>query len=66
MTVSTLQIGKKKFAVVPLKDFEQLRRKADLLSDQDAADVADCIRRLNDPKEKRIPWDKVKKRAGLA
>jgi hypothetical protein len=54
MTVSTLQIGKKKFAVLPLKDFEQLRRKADLLSDQDAADVADCIRRLNDPKEKRV------------
>jgi hypothetical protein len=66
MTVSTLKIGKQEYVVVPRKDFDQLRRKADLLSDEDAADVTESIRRLNDPKEKRIPWSRVKKRAERA
>jgi cytochrome c553 len=66
MTLSTLKIGKQEYVVVPRKDFERMRRKADLLSDQDATDLAESLRRLADPKEKRIPWDQVKKRAGLA
>jgi PHD/YefM family antitoxin component YafN of YafNO toxin-antitoxin module len=65
MTVSKLKIGRREYVLVSRKDFEQLRRKADLLSDEDAADVAECIKRLNDPREKRIPWDKVKHLAGL-
>ncbi|HEX3355661.1 MAG TPA: hypothetical protein VHS31_01675 [Tepidisphaeraceae bacterium] len=66
MTLATLKIGKDEYVVVSRKDFERLQRKADLLSDEDAADLEKCSRRLNDPREKRIPWDKVKKRAGLA
>ncbi len=65
MTHSTLKIGKDEYVVVARKDFERLQRKADLLSDEDAADLAESVRRLNDPREKRVPWDKVKKRAGL-
>jgi len=63
MAATTLTIGKKDYVVVPRKDYERLLRKAGLT---DEADVAESIRRLNDPKEKRIPWSHVKKRAGLA
>jgi hypothetical protein len=66
MTVSTLKIGKREFVVVPRRDFERIQRKAQMLSDEDAAEVAEALRRLNDPKETRIPWEQVKKRAGLA
>jgi hypothetical protein len=66
VTVSTLKIGKREYVVVPRKDFEQLRRKADRKAAEDSVDVAESLRRLNDPREKRVPWDQVKKRAGLA
>ncbi|HUB26645.1 MAG TPA: hypothetical protein VL992_14565 [Tepidisphaeraceae bacterium] len=62
MTFSTLKIGKQEYVVVPRKQFEQLRRKADLFSHQDAQDVAESTRRLNNPRENPIPWDQVKKR----
>lgn len=66
MTLSTLKIGRREYVVVPRRDFERIQRKAQLLSDQDAADIAESLRRLNDPKEKRVPWEQVKKHAGLA
>ena len=66
MTLSTLKIGQREFVVVPRKDFERLQRKAELLSDEDAQYLTESLRRLNDPKEKRIPWDQVKMRAGLS
>ena len=66
MRLSTFTIGRREYVVVPRKDFERMRRKADLLTDEDAADVTECLRRLSDPSEKRISWDKVKKRAGLS
>ena len=65
VTVSTLKIAGREYVVVPRKDFDRLRRKADLLSEQDANDLAESLRRLSDPAEKRIPWEQVKKRAGL-
>lgn len=66
MTLSTLRIGKQEYVVVPRKDFDRLQRKAALLSDQDAAELKESIQRLDDPREKRIPWSRVKARAGLA
>ena len=66
MRLSTFTIGRREYVIVPRKDFDRLRHKAELLPDEDAADVAECLRRLNDPREKRVSWDKVKKRAGLA
>ena len=43
-----------------------MRHKAQGVSpDADAQDVTESFRRLNDPREERIPWDQVKKRAGL-
>jgi hypothetical protein len=65
MTTATLKIGRREFVVIPRKEFEQLRRRADL-SKEDAVDVSQSVRRLNDPREKRVPWSQVKKRAGLA
>jgi hypothetical protein len=65
MTVSTLKIGSREYVLLARRDFDRLRRKAALLSDQDAADVAESLRRLHNPKEKRIPWSRVKRRSGL-
>jgi hypothetical protein len=47
VTVSTLKIGKREFVVVPRKDFERLRRKAEL-SSEDAGDVAESSRRMKE------------------
>jgi hypothetical protein len=66
MTLATLKIGRREFVVVPRRDFERLQRKADQMEHQDALDAAESTRRLSDPSEKRIPWDQVKRRAGLA
>jgi hypothetical protein len=65
MSVSKLKIGRLEYVVIPRKDFERLKRKADLLSDPDALDVAESNFRLNNPKEMRIPWARVKRRARL-
>lgn len=72
MNVANLTIGKGKYAVIPWKEYERFRkwetqskRKAGSLADEDQADVKECLRRLSDPKEKRIPWSQVKKQAGL-
>jgi hypothetical protein len=48
VTVSTLKIGKREFVVVPRKDFERLKRKAQLLGDQEAGDVAESTRRMKE------------------
>jgi hypothetical protein len=47
VTVSTLKIGKREFVVVPRKDFERLRRKAELTA-KDARDVAESSRRMKE------------------
>ncbi len=36
-----------------------------LLTAEDAEDIAISLRRMADPREKLIPWEDVKKRAGL-
>jgi hypothetical protein len=64
-SIATLKIGGREYVVMPRKDFERLRRKAELLTDEDAADIQESVRRLSDPREKRVAWEKVKKSAGL-
>jgi hypothetical protein len=62
VTVSTLKIGKREYVVVPRKEFDRLRRKAEDISEQDAGDIAEAKRREKEPS---IPLEKVRKRLGL-
>ena len=69
MTPGTLKIEGKKFRVIPEEDYQAMRsalRQQQSQAAEDRADVREATRRLNDPKETRILWSAVKKRAGLA
>ena len=71
MTIANLTIGARKYAVIPWKEYVNFQKwksgkKAGGLSGEDQADINESLRRINDPKEKRIPWNQVKKRAGLS
>jgi len=73
MTVASLKIGKREFVVIPKREYERFQKWCDTtkrgrkrLSDEDRADLAIALKRLNDPSEKRIRWSQVKKSAGLA
>jgi len=75
MTVQTLRLGGRKFVVLAEEDFRKLSARAKVgekagsrlhkLSNEDLDDLAQAIRVLRDPKEKRIPWAKVKHEAGV-
>lgn len=62
MTVQTLVLGKRKFVVVPEKDFRRLQAKAEEISSQDKGDIAEAKRRQYEP---AIPLATVRKRLGL-
>ena len=69
MTAGTLQIAGKKFRVVSEADYQAMRSALQQQRRQAAEDRADVLlatKRLHDPKETRIAWSQVKKRAGLA
>lgn len=69
MTAGTLNIEGRKFRIIPEADYQAMRtalRHQSRQAAEDRADVLEAVRRLSDPKEKRIPWSQVKKRAGLA
>ncbi len=61
-TVQTLTLGKRKFVVVPEKDFRRLQRKAEEISAQDKGDIAEAKRREHEPS---VPLGAVRKRLGL-
>lgn len=76
MTVQTLKLGRERFVLLKEKDYEQLKarakaassrksRKATFQQRQDAGDIAEAVRRLNDPDEKPIPYERVRKELGL-
>lgn len=69
MTAGTIKIEGRKFRVIPEEDYQVMRnalRQQQRQAAEDRTDVLDAVRRLADPKEKRIPWNQVKQRAGLA
>jgi hypothetical protein len=69
MTAGTLTIDGRKFRVVSEKDFQTMRaalRQQQRRAAEDRADVEVSQKRLSDPREKRVAWSAVKKRAGLA
>jgi hypothetical protein len=49
MTIQTLTLGKKKFVVLPEKDFLRLQKQAQQLSAQDKGDIAESKRRQHEP-----------------
>ncbi len=62
MQVQTLTLGKRKFVVIPEKEFRRLQRKAEELSAQDTGDIAEAKRREREPS---VPLHVVRKRLGL-
>ena len=65
MTVQTVKLAGRRFVIVPKSHYDRLCAQAEQIIRLDRADAAEAARRLKDPKEKRIPWAQVKKRAGL-
>ena len=62
MTIQTLIIGKRKFVLIPEKDFRRLQSKAEQVSAQDKGDIAEAKRR---ERESSVPLHAVRKRLGL-
>ena len=68
MTAGTLKIAGRKFRVISEEDFLAMQsalRQQQRQVAEDRGDMLEAVKRLGDPKEKRIPWREVKKRAGL-
>ncbi len=70
MTIQTVTLGRERYVILREKDYQQLKaqaaRKGRRLTAQDKGDIAEATRRLNDPKEKPIPYEQVRKELGLA
>jgi PHD/YefM family antitoxin component YafN of YafNO toxin-antitoxin module len=62
MTVQTLSVGKRKFVLLPEKDYRRLQKKAEEISAQDKGDVAEAKRREREPS---VPLAAIRKRLGL-
>jgi hypothetical protein len=62
MAIQTLVLGKKKFVVIPEKEYRRLKSKAEEIRAQDEGDIAESIRREREPS---IPLHVVRKRLGL-
>ena len=62
MTVQTLSVGKRKFVLLPEKDYRRLQKKAEEISAQDKGDVAEAKRREREPS---VPLEAIRKRLGL-
>lgn len=68
--MQTLKLAGKKFVVLAESEYRKLEQRASAaaasskrqprLSVQDRGDIAEAKRRLADPKEVPIPWEKVK------
>jgi hypothetical protein len=62
MTVQTLTLGKKKFVILPEKEFRRLQQKAEEITTQDKGDIAESKRREHEPP---VALASVRKRLGL-
>ena len=63
MTVQTIKVGGRQFVIVPKSHYDRLCAQAEQTVRLDRADAAEAARRLKDPKEKRVPWTQLKKKA---
>ena len=68
MTVGTLQIGGRKFRVIPEDEYRAFRaaiRQQERQARQDAGDVTEARRRLKDPRRNTIPLGQLKAELGF-
>ena len=68
MTVATLRVDGRKFRIIPEKEYQTLRaamRSQSRQAEQDAADLAECRRRMKDPRRKTITLAKLREELGL-
>jgi hypothetical protein len=67
MTVQTIKLGGRKFLIIlPEKDFQRMNMKLAEMAAQDRADSRLARRRLRDPKEKPISYQRARKELALA
>ena len=68
MTTGTLRIDGRKFRIIPEEEYQTLRavkRSQQRQAALDAADLAEALRRLKDPKRKTIPLAQLQAELGL-
>jgi hypothetical protein len=68
MTAGTLRIDGRKFRIIPEEEYQTLRaakRSQQRQASQDAADLAEALRRIKDPRRKTIPLNQLKAELGL-
>jgi hypothetical protein len=64
MTIGSLNIGGRKFRVIPEGEYQELRaamREHARQAREDARDLAIARRRVKDPKRKSVPLSEVKR-----
>ena len=66
MTLQTVELAGKRFVILPEKDFQRMTKTLNELAAQDRADIRLAKKRLSDPKQKPIPYTKVREELGLA
>ena len=67
MAVGTLRIDGRRFCIIPEDEYRRMRaalRAQQRQAREDAADVRQAERRLNDPKRKTIPLTRLKAELG--
>ncbi len=71
MTVANLNIGKRKFVVVPRKEFDRLKRENDeyralVKEDAELGKLAEKeLRAFRKSGSRGVPWERVKRELGL-
>jgi hypothetical protein len=64
MTVASLKIGRRDFVVIPRREFERLQAQARQAA-EDREDVAEAVKRLNNPRRKTVSLARLKSELGL-
>jgi hypothetical protein len=66
MKLQTVKLAGKKFVIVPEKDFQRMNKALNDAAAQDRADIRLAQKRLADPKQKPISYEKARKELGLS
>jgi len=65
MTLQTVKLAGKRFVIVPEKEFQRMSNALNEFAARDRADIRLAKKRMGDPKQKPIPYEKVRKELGL-
>jgi len=64
MTVQKLTLGKRKFVVVPEREYQRLKVRAEEIDERDRGDIAESKRRKRTGEDR--PYDQLRGELGLA